>query len=110
MPDPVGATYLTADGLINDGPTYFWGAAVLAAAADAVVILRNGQTAVAPARTSWETPAAGANPFMLERPILFGLGLFADLDANVTNATIFWEPVAGPGYRPPAAAGPDAEV
>ena len=109
MPNPVGATRLTADGLVAEGPVYFWGAAVVAAADGAVVTLRNGLSVLGPIRLDWETPNAGAHPFMLERPILFQTGLFADLDTNVTAATIFWEPLPGPAYSPPAAAIVDTE-
>jgi hypothetical protein len=66
----------------------------LGAAAATALNLRNGQNVLAPIKWDLEAEATVSTVLVLPRPVLFEFGIFADVDANILSAIVFFEYVS----------------
>lgn len=91
---PIGWQVLSADGAIgvSGSPVKLWGFNFVSGASAGTVIFRNGTSA---SGTEVFRQTGTANAATTAMPggdgIVFPSGLFVDIDANVTQATAFYE-------------------
>jgi len=94
---PANWTRVTSDQMISNTPTVLYGIQVyLSGQTAGVLIVRDGQNANAPIVCTLDVNAATSKNLPLGRGILLAHGLFVDLDAYITEATVMWLPFVEP--------------
>ena len=93
-----GFTRITADRIINEGATLFYGVIIEASADGGDVSIYEGMDALS--GRLFSTLKALANDREIGAPgspVFFDRGLFVDVGTNVTAVTVLWVPVPSDG-------------
>lgn len=87
---------LTADQLVNEGPTLLVGCQLHASADGGTADIYDGLDTLSGAHvfdlTGW---ANDPNPIMFTIPVLLNNGLYVDVGANVHHVTVYYIPLRG---------------
>lgn len=87
-------TRLTASGVISLAACLFYGLNVVSDDSTKVSVnIYNGVSTSDPKVLKYWSEGKVGTPFMLPYPIKLDRGLYADLDSDCDEATIFWQPL-----------------